>query len=255
MGENEKKCGSAAPVGVSLIIPAFNEAGNVRLVVEDSRQALAEGELGDCEIIIVDDGSRDATPAEADKLASEYPDVRVIHHPENRGIGAALKTGYAVARGEVVTATCADGEVAIREVISLIRMMDEADLVVSRRIRDMGAHRELFTSGFHFITRLMLGYDLHGMEGIYVIRRSVLQGLDLYSDTSLVNLEVIMQCIQAGCRIRTGEITAYPRLSGQSKMTNVRAIFRVFWEVLKLRVHLWRREKPAIRSVPRLGSH
>lgn len=229
---------------LSIILPAFNEEGNIRPVINETVEAIVRNPwIRGYEIIIVNDGSTDGTARESEAVAAKSDAIRVLHHPENRGIGAALKTGYAAAMGTWVTAAGSDGEVEMSEVLQLVRMMDDADLVVSRRRRESGAHRKLFTYLFHRLTNLIVGFNIAGMEGIYVIRRDILRRMELYSNTSLVNLEIIMQGVRAGCRIRTGEITVHPRLSGESKMTNCHAIARVFLEMLKLRLHLWRKAR------------
>ncbi|HOW96283.1 MAG TPA: glycosyltransferase family 2 protein [Kiritimatiellia bacterium] len=226
---------------LSIVILAFNEVDNLRPVVEETKRAVAANPwIGTFEIVVVDDGSTDGTAGVADALAAENANVRAIHHPRNLGIGAGTRTGYGAAQGDYVMAVGADGEVEMAEVLQLVKLMDGADLAVSRRRRGPGAHRKLFTYGFHRLTSLIVGFNIEGMEGIYVVRRDILRDMELYSNTSLVNLEVIMQAVRRGCRIRSGEIGIHPRLSGESKMTNWRAIARVFREMLKLRWHLWR---------------
>ena len=227
---------------LSVVIPAFNEEQNVVPVLEETVRTLsAESEIGPFEIVVVNDGSRDGTGARAEEFAVQRPQIRVLHHSENRGIGAALKTGYAAARGQWVVATCADGEVPVSDVIDLMKLTPGMDLVVSARQRQPGSgKRQLFSRVYHKLTNLLVGFDLSGMEGIYVVRRDVLNDLELTSNTPLLNLEIIMQCVSRGCRIARGEMHVLPRLSGQSKMATWRSILKVILETLKLRLMLIR---------------
>lgn len=241
-------------IHLSVVIPAFNEEQNVVPVLEETLRVLsAEAAIGPFEVIVVNDGSRDGTGARAEEYAAQRSRVRVLHHPENRGIGAALKTGYAAARGHWVVATCADGEVPVSDVIELMRLTPEADLVVSTRQRQPGsAKRQLFSRVYHKLTNLLVGFDLAGMEGIYIIRRAVLNDLALTSNTPLLNLEIIMQCVSRGCRIARGEMHVLPRLSGQSKMATWRSILKVIFETFKLRLALIRANlRRKFRSPPR----
>lgn len=233
---------SPREIHLSVVIPAFNEEQNVVPVLEETVRTLsAESEIGPFEIVVVNDGSRDGTGARAEEYAAQRPLIRVLHHPENRGIGAALKTGYAAARGQWVVATCADGEVPVSDVIALMKLAPGADLVVSARQRQPGSvKRQLFSRVYHQLTNLLVGFDLSGMEGIYVVRRDVLKDLELTSNTPLLNLEIIMQCVSRGCRIARGEMHVLPRLSGQSKMATWRSILKVILETLKLRLMLIR---------------
>ena len=124
---------------LSVVIPAFNEEANIGPVLDETQRVLsAAPEVGAFEILVVDDGSTDATAARAEEHAAGHGNVRVLRHGENRGIGAALKTGFAAARGEWVTATCADGEAAVEDVVGLVKLTEGVDLVVSRRQRPPG---------------------------------------------------------------------------------------------------------------------
>lgn len=234
---------SGQGIHLSVVIPAFNEEQNLGPVLEDTLRELSLAPfIGPFEIIVVDDGSRDETGARAEEYSSRHSNIRVVHHPENRGIGAALKTGYAVAQGEWVVATCADGEVPVSDVVELMKLTSDADLVVSARQRLPGSgKRQLFSQVYHRLTNLLVGFDLSGMEGIYIIRREVLKDLALTANTPLLNLEIIMQCVARGCRVARGEIHVLPRLSGQSKMATWRSILKVIFETFKLRMAMIRR--------------
>ena len=88
---------SASPVTLSVIFPAFNEEANIRHTVEAARTG-APKLAHTWEIILVNDGSRDATTPICDELAEQFPEVIAIHHIDNRGYGAALKSGILAAR-------------------------------------------------------------------------------------------------------------------------------------------------------------
>src|ERR1700682_5755242 len=89
------------PAGLSVFFPAYNDSGTIASMV--IRAVRAASELTpDYEVIVVDDGSSDATAEIADELARTYPNVRVIHHPTNRGYGGALQTGFRSAAKEFV---------------------------------------------------------------------------------------------------------------------------------------------------------
>src|SRR5215475_858613 len=87
------------PLGLSIFFPAYNDAGTIASLVITARRA-AKKLTTDFEIIVVDDGSADATPDIADELARTYPEVKVIHHPKNRGYGGALRTGFSSSEKE-----------------------------------------------------------------------------------------------------------------------------------------------------------
>src|SRR4051812_20028418 len=93
-----------SPYRVSLVLPAFNEEAGIRQAVIEADDAL-KNLTGDYEILVVDDGSRDATAALVEGLARERTRVRLLRHEENRGYGAALRTGFEAARFDLVAFT------------------------------------------------------------------------------------------------------------------------------------------------------
>ena len=93
---------------LSVVIPALNEEDGIAEIVErvlSIKEPLAEVEVSDLELIVVDDGSRDRTA----EIVRSYPEVVLIQHRVNRGYGAAIKTGFRAARGELLAFLDADG--------------------------------------------------------------------------------------------------------------------------------------------------
>lgn len=230
------------PIELSVVVPAFDEEANLAPVITRTVEALdAALAPGAYEIVIVDDGSRDGTGQVADELARELLPVQVVHHSSNQGFGAALRSGYARARGRYCVAIPADGEVGVEQAVTLFAARGDADVVVSRRVRSVSTGREVLTKVWHVLMTLLAGADLRGRDGIYVIRTSLVQQMELHSSTGLVNLEILLLCHQRGVRINEGLMYASPRLSGESKVTNVRTVVKVLWEMVKLRfARSWR---------------
>lgn len=119
--------GKMKSVDLSVIIPAYNEAENIKEVLEEVKKAAAKTELKH-EIIVVDDGSTDGT---ADVVKGSG--VRLLNHPENRGYGASLKTGIKNASGELILITDADGTYTINEIPRMINESKKYDMVVGAR--------------------------------------------------------------------------------------------------------------------------
>lgn len=227
---------------LTIVIPAFNEVGNLKPVVDELLAALQQQPAIDSfEILIVDDGSRDGTAEAADALAVSNASIRVVHHPVNRGFGAALRTGFSASRGRYVTLTTADGEIEPTQALGLFVAMGDADLILGTRERTVTAYRNVLTFGLNVLMRLILGF-VPEPTTIFIVRGDLLRRMELQSNTGLANLEVRLYCQMWGCRIRTGPTQVRPRLSGESKVTNVRTMVRTFWEMAKLRRALRKRE-------------
>jgi len=218
-----------------VVIPAFNERDNIGIVVKEA-VAILEGPEGvpSYQLVLVDDGSSDGTGAVMDALAS--PSITVVHHERNRGFGAALRSGYAAARGQFVTLITGDGEIGVDQPLALLRAMGTNELIISQRVRPADASRTLFSTIFGWMTKLLTGFEAAEMSGVYVIRRDVLQAMPLRSQTGVVNFEIVIRASHRGCGIASGWTHVRPRLSGSSKVTNARTMLKVAWELVNLRL-------------------
>ena len=121
------------PGSLSLVLPALNEEPNIRLVVERALAVLPEF-TDDFEVIVVDDGSRDGTGGIVDELAAADPRVKAIHHPRNRGYGAALTSGISASRGDFVMFMDADRLFVIADLALLTPFVGAFDIVAGFRM-------------------------------------------------------------------------------------------------------------------------
>jgi glycosyltransferase involved in cell wall biosynthesis len=219
---------------LTVVIPAFNEAANIPVVVKETIQILnGSPSVRAYQIVLVDDGSTDGTADAMNKLASDS--VLVLHHSKNRGFGAALRTGYSAACGRYVTLISGDGEISVDQPLALLAAMGSADIIISRRVRPADATRTVLSTLFGWVTQALTGFEAAEMSGVYVIRREILQAMPLCSETGVVNFEVVIRASRSNCVIASGSTTARPRLSGASKVTNLRTVLKTLWELLKLR--------------------
>ncbi|MHC5172921.1 MAG: glycosyltransferase family 2 protein, partial [Planctomycetota bacterium] len=111
-----------------MFFPCYNEKESICALTEKT-VSIAGGVCDDYEIILVDDGSSDGTAELADELAEKYPAVRVIHHPVNKGYGAALQSGFRAATKEYVFFTDGDGQFDIAELLDVLPLIARCDIV------------------------------------------------------------------------------------------------------------------------------
>jgi glycosyltransferase involved in cell wall biosynthesis len=233
---------------LTVVVPAYNEATNLPIVVPQM-VAFVRKACRSAEIVIVDDGSRDGTGDVSVDLARQFPEVRVIQHPENRGITAALRTGFFGALNDFVTVLPSDGQIDPGELSKLFAVFQDHDLVLTTyRHRPDGLVRMVMSRSVRVMLRLAIGLR-DRLEGTYLFRRSLLLELDLVAQTSAgaIGLEIAAKARDAGKRIATCEIECLPRLSGRSKVANARNIAEYLREIWRIRASMQREKPPSQR--------
>jgi glycosyltransferase involved in cell wall biosynthesis len=169
-GNRSKRSARPAVVGVtdspkySIVIPAFNESARIPATLESVVSCIREHGW-DAEVIVVNDGSRDATVAAVRAFAAKAPEVRLIENGSNRGKGYSVRNGLLQARGEVVMFTDADLSAPMEEAERLFAAIEAgADIAIGSRWLERGRqthrqplYRQLFGRCFNAVTRMVMG--------------------------------------------------------------------------------------------------
>ena len=217
---------------LTFVVPFYNERENLPKVVGDLL-VMARARCARFQILCVDDGSSDGSAA----ALPQAPELRVVTHPQNRGLTAALRTGFGAAATDWVTWVPADGQIPAGEVARILDAWNGHDLVLSTyRQRPDGLVRLVMSRGLRLL--LWVGVGLKDrVEGTYLFRRSLLDELELVSRTSAgsVAFEIAAKCRRLGKRITSTEIECVPRLSGRSKVANARNIVATLGEIWRIR--------------------
>lgn len=229
---------------LSIVIPAYNEENGIVEIMErvlTIREGLKKAGVEDLELLVVNDGSRDRTAEMAGEVAGRHACVRIISHPKNRGYGAALKTGFAQARGELVGFLDADGTYPPEYFPQLCReALNGADLVIGSRMAgaesQMPATRRL--GNFIFATLLsVLGWQrvTDSASGMRVFRKETLARISPLPDG--LNLTPVMSTRAVHEGVKMVEVPIpYSERVGRSKLSVVRdgRIFltSMIWTVL-----------------------
>ncbi len=222
-----------ANVRYTVIIPCYNEAEGVPALRAALQpvidQLMADGGV---EVVFVDDGSTDGTGDLLREAFADVPFVRILTHPRNLGLGAALRTGFQAARGEIVITTDSDGTYPFEEILSMLRFMSEdVDLVTASPyhpgggIEGVPAWRRLFSFGASSLYRWILNSPVRTYTALFrAYRRQVLEAITIESDGYVAVAEIMAKAIRFGFRVAEYPTTLRVRRFGRSKMKILRTI-------------------------------
>jgi glycosyltransferase involved in cell wall biosynthesis len=232
---------------LTLFFPMWNEEQVVHQTIAAAREAaeslIAAGEIGSYEVLLVDDASTDATGEIADKYAADDPRIRVIHHPVNRKLGGTLKTGFAHARGELVLYTDADLPFDMAELSKAVRIIRvyEADIVSAFRFdrTGEGPRRFVYSYIYNHLVRSLFGLRIRDVNFAFkLIRRDVFEHVELKSEGSFIDVELLARANRIGYRIVQFGVDYFPRTRGVSTLSSGSVIRRIVREMIGLRGEL-----------------
>ena len=224
-------------MGLSVVIPAYNEASTIETIVERVRAAPFEKE-----IIIVDDASTDGTCAKLDRLEQD-DDIRVVRHERNQGKGAALRSGFPLARQDIVVVQDADLEYDPRDYAQLVEpiLAGRADVVYGSRFVGGHSHRMLYfwhalgNRCVTFLSNLFTNLNLTDMEtGYKVFRREVIQQIRIEEDRFGFEPEITAKLVkQPGIRVYEVGVSYAGRTFEDGKKIDWRDGLHAVWCIVK----------------------
>jgi glycosyltransferase involved in cell wall biosynthesis len=221
---------------ISVFFPCYNEQDNIRNTVEQAMAVLKK--LGvDFEVIIVNDGSSDATGRIADEISSLNANVKVVHHPANLGYGAALQSGFRTASKKFVFFTDGDGQFDISEMPPLLPLMSRFDIVCCYRLnRQDNFIRKL--NGWAWTKLVCFLFDMKVRDidcAFKLFKREIFDNIQMSSSGALISAEILARAVRKGYSITQKGVHHYPRTAGAQTGANLKVILRAFKELLKLR--------------------
>lgn len=221
---------------LSVFFPAFNDALSIPDLVHKAYR-VAGRVTDDFEVIVVNDGSQDATADALSRLRVVFPSLRVVTHPLNRGYGGALQSGFAAALKEWVFYTDGDGQYDPADLESLASgMRADIDLVNGYKLkrRDTLA-RAILGALYNFAVRRLFGLRLRDIDCDFrLIRRSKLQSIRLVTTSGAVCVELIKKLQDSDAGMLEVGVAHYPRLHGSSQFFEASRIVKTLQQVIGL---------------------
>ena len=223
---------------VSLVIPMFNEEENIEHAIDCATAAL-DRYARDWEIVVVDDASTDRCPEIVACLAEAEPRIRLLRHEVNRKLGATLKTGFAAARMDLVFYMDSDlpfdPEVVGRAIQAL--KVTRADLIAGYRLdrTTEGFRRTIYSYLYNSLIGLLFGWPHRDINFSFkLMRREVLEAVELRSEGSLIDAELIVKAKNLGFVIQQLGLDYFPRTRGHSTLSSPSVILKILRELVAL---------------------
>jgi len=209
---------------ISVIIPMYNEEENVNGALDAVSEVLGKN-YSEYEIIAVDDGSCDDTPALLDKRSSGDKRIRVLRHENNEGMGNALRTGFKVAKGDVIVTMDADLSYDPVYIPLLVRETEKADIVIGSQYMPDGStenipiHRLILSRMANKLVGFSLKENFNTITGVFrAYKKDVIDSLNLESEGTEINPEILVKANAMGYSIREVPVKLRGREKGRSKI-------------------------------------
>jgi glycosyltransferase involved in cell wall biosynthesis len=236
-------------ISLTAFFPAYNDEHTIENIVRTATEEIGRV-TDDFEILVINDGSKDSTGAIADRLAAEMSHVRAIHHPHNKGYGAALITGFKNATKDLIFYTDGDGQYDVREIHNLLaQLQPNIDLVNGYKVKRSDAwYRIWIGATYRRVMRWAFHLSLRDVDCDFrLLRRHVFDVITLEAQSGVICVEMARKFDDAGFRMTEIPVSHYPRLHGRSEFFRfrhlshtLRGLVRVWWSlVVARRLPLW----------------
>ncbi|MGE5246624.1 MAG: glycosyltransferase family 2 protein [Betaproteobacteria bacterium] len=243
-------CLPARP-SVSCVLPMFNEGENIGHALEFLTEAL-ERHASAYEVIVVDDASTDDSAELVRRAAERNPNIRLLRHDRNRKLGATIRTGFRAATKDVVLYTDADLPVDPDVLGRALRAMrvTRADVIAAYRFDRVpeGLRRSLYSRVYNALIGTLFQWPFRDINFAFkLFRREVLEAIDIKSEGSLVDAELIIKAKNCGFRVQQIGVDYFPRTYGQSHLSSPGVILRILVELIRFYPDM---RRPARRTPP-----
>ena len=223
-------------ISLTAFFPAYNDQHTiesiVRTVADEMRKVTPN-----FEVLVVNDGSKDATGAILDRLTAELPFLRVIHHERNMGYGAALITGFKNATKDLIFYTDGDGQYDVRELHTLLaQLKPNIDLVNGYKVKRADAwYRIWIGATYRRAMRWVFRLSIRDVDCDFrLFRRYIFETISLESRSGVICVEMAKKFELAGFRMTEVPVSHYPRMYGRSEFFRLRHLVFTFRGLLKI---------------------
>jgi glycosyltransferase involved in cell wall biosynthesis len=220
------------PTGVTICVPAYNEASTIRQVVMEANATLDQISLPG-EILVIDDCSTDDTWQILCAAQRTLPRLRLQRHPSNQGIASTFAELYRWARYELVFLNSADGQWKMNSLLALLPLADRYDIVIARRpVKHYGLGRRIVSWLFNALPTILFAARTHDAGSIKLVRRAVYD-MPIISRGVFGEAERIIRAQRRGLRIGVRDVEHFPRTSGKALGAKPRLVYEAAMDLLR----------------------
>lgn len=226
--------------GLSIFFPCYNDGRTIGRLIQQSIETVSTITTN-WEIIVVDDGSTDQSNSILRAAARSNSRVRVITHKQNRGYGAALRSGFRAATKELIFYTDGDGQYDPKELPLLMMLVNaDTDFVNGIKLTRMDPlYRVVIGNFYNFFVRWIFWLPIQDVDCDFrLIRKSISQKMTLCSNSGAICVELVKQAQRAGARFREVSVHHYDRQSGKSQFFRPKQIAQTMYELMNLWIRL-----------------
>lgn len=223
-----------SPVSLTIFFPMYNESENIEAVLKHVDEVVPELGFEEYEVLFIDDGSKDGCDRIVADWAQRNAHVRMVQHPQNRGYGQALCTGFKESRSEAVFYTDSDLPVDLMDLQKALPLLKDADLVTGYRIeRHETLRRAVYSRIYNTLMRVLFGVRVRDVNFSFkLMKKEVLDRIHLTAETVFVDGQLLAEAQRCGFRIAEIPIEYRPRELGHSSFDSLRVAWQTLMEML-----------------------
>lgn len=219
---------------LSIFLPTFNEEKNIEKTLRDILSFVENSQrISNYELLVINDGSTDATKSMVEKISQENPRIKLISHTTNQGYGAAVRTGIRNSQHEYIFFTDADGQFNISNLNNFFAYIPEYEAVIGyRENRKDTLQRKIKASVWGILVRIFFKLKVHDIDCAFkLVKREVFKNMHMNSNGNMISAELLIQMYAQRVKITELPVEHLPRVHGVSKGANVSVILRALKEI------------------------
>ncbi|MDX1607687.1 MAG: glycosyltransferase family 2 protein [Candidatus Spechtbacterales bacterium] len=221
---------------ISIILPAYDEQENIEKAVEECDKVLPR-HLAEYELVLVNDGSSDRTGEIIDKIAEQKLHVKALHHRQNKGLGAAVRTGVENSEYEYIFLSPSDLQFDIAEIKNFIDAAGNADIIAGYRVsRNYNWYRKMNTRANLLLLTLLFGLRVRDPNWVKLFKRDIFEIAPIRYEGFFWDSQVLIDAQKRGLKIKEIPAGIRDRVAGKASGSSPLRVFKTLLEMLKFRI-------------------